>query len=45
MNYRLIVHYEDTGVVAIQQRSYFREIETIDYYGDVGQWGGADWDK
>ena len=69
MNYRLIVRYEDTGVVTIQQfadlntietitdyldnavengarlayeiqqRSYFRGIETIDYCGDVGQWG------
>lgn len=64
MNYRLIVRYEDTGVVTIQQfadlrtiytiigyldntvengarltyeiqqRSYFRGIETIDHYGD-----------
>lgn len=75
MNYRLIVHYEDTGVVTIQQfadlntietitgyldnaaengarlayeiqqQSYFRGIETIDYYGNVGQWGDTDWDK
>lgn len=67
MNYRLIVHYEDTGVVTIQQfadlrtistitgyldnatkngarlayeiqqRSYFRGIETIGHYGDVGR--------
>lgn len=67
MNYRLIVRYEDTGVVTIQQfadldtintiigylltatesgarlayevqqRSYVRGIETIDYYGDVGR--------
>lgn len=69
MNYRLIVRYENTGAVTIQQfadldtietitdyldnaiengaqlayeiqqRSYFRGIETIDYYGNVGQWG------
>lgn len=75
MNYRLIVHYEDTGVVTIQQfadldtiktitnylynaaengarlayeiqqRSYFRGIETIDYYGDVGRWKNDNWDK
>ena len=74
MNYRLIVRYEDTGIVNIQQfadldtintitnylltatengarlayevqrRSYFRGIETIDYYGDVGQWENANWD-
>ena len=75
MNYRLIVRYENTGTVTIQQfadldtietitdyldnaiengarlayeiqqRSYFRGIETIDYYGNVGQWGDTDWDK
>lgn len=75
MNYRLIVHYEDTGVVTIQQfadlntiktitnylynatesgarlayeiqqRSYFRGIETIDYYGDVGRWKNDNWDE
>lgn len=28
----------------IQQRSYFRGIETIDYCGDVGQWKNANWD-
>lgn len=28
----------------IQQRSYFRGIETIDYYGDVGRWKDTDWD-
>ena len=74
MNYRLIVRYEDTGIVTsqqfadlrtistvtsyldnaiengarlayeIQQRSYFRGIETIDYCGDVGQWKDTDWD-
>ena len=74
MNYRLIVRYEDTGVVTIQQfadlrttstitdyldnaiengarlayeiqqRSYFRGIETIDYCGDVGRWKDTDWD-
>lgn len=68
MNYRLIVRYEDTGVVTIQQfadlrtistitdyldnatengarlayeiqqRSYFRGIETTGHYGDVGRW-------
>lgn len=68
MNYRLIVRYEDTGVVTIQQfadlrtistitdyldnatengarlayeiqqRSYFRGIETIGHYSDVGRW-------
>lgn len=75
MNYRLIVHYEDTGVVTIQhfadlrtiytiigyldntvengaqlayeiqQRSYFRGIETIYYYGDVGRWKNDNWDE
>ena len=75
MNYRLIVRYENTGAVTIQQfadldtietitgyldnaiengarlayeiqqRSYFRGIETIDYYGNVGQWGDTDWEK
>lgn len=75
MNYRLIVHYEDTGVVTIQQfadlhtiyiiigyldntiengarltyeiqqRSYFRGIETIDHYGDVGRWKNDNWDE
>lgn len=74
MNYRLIVRYEDTGVVTIQQfadldtidtitgyldnttengarlayevqqRNYFRGIETIDYYGNVGEWSKANWD-
>lgn len=74
MNYRLIVRYENTGVVTIQQfadlctistitsyldnarengaqlayeiqqRSYFRGIETIDYCGDVGQWKNTSWD-
>lgn len=74
MNYRLIVRYEGTGIVTIQQfadldtietitgyldnamengaqlayeiqqRSYFRGIETIDYCGDVGQWKNANWD-
>lgn len=74
MNYRLIVRYDDTGVVTIQQfadldtietitgyldnamengaqlayeiqqRSYFRGIETIDYCGDVGQWKNTNWD-
>lgn len=74
MNYRLIVRYENTDVVTIQQfadlrtistitsyldnarengsqlayeiqqRSYFRGIETIDYYGDVGRWKDTDWD-
>lgn len=74
MNYRLIVRYEDTGIVTIQrfadldtietitgyldnamengarlayeiqQRSYFRGIETIDYCGDVGQWKNTNWD-
>lgn len=73
MNYRLIVHYEDTGIITIQyfadldtintitgyldnatengaqlayeiqQRSYFRGIETIGYYGDVGQWEDTNW--
>ena len=28
----------------IQQRSYFRGIETIDYCGDVGRWKDTDWD-
>lgn len=28
----------------IQQRSYFRGIETIDYCGDVGQWKNTSWD-
>lgn len=28
----------------IQQRSYFRGIETIDYCGDVGQRKNANWD-
>ena len=28
----------------IQQRSYFRGIETIDYCGDVGQWKNTNWD-
>lgn len=28
----------------IQQRSYFRGIETIDYHGDVGQWKNTNWD-
>ena len=28
----------------IQQRSYFRGIETIDYYGDVGRWKNTNWD-
>lgn len=75
MNYRLIVRYEDTGVVTIQQfadlntietitdylnnaaengarptyeiqqRSYFRGIETIDHYGDVGRWKNDNWDE
>lgn len=45
MNYRLIVHYEDTGVVTIQQRGYFRGIETIDHYGDVGRWKNDNWDE
>lgn len=75
MNYRLIVHYANTGVVTIQQfadlntiktitdylnnaaengarlayeiqqRSYFRGIETIDYYGDVGRWENDNWDE
>lgn len=75
MNYRLIVRYEDTGVVTIQQfadldtiktitnylynaiesgarlayeiqhRSYFRGIENIDYYGDVGRWKNDNWDE
>ena len=74
MNYRLIVRYENTGAVTIQQfadldtietiagyldnarengarlayeiqqRSYFRGIETIDYYGDVGRWKNTNWD-
>lgn len=74
MNYRLIVRYENTGVVTIhqfadldtietitsyldnamengarlayeiQQRSYFRGIETLDYCGDVGRWKDTDWD-
>lgn len=74
MNYRLIVHYEDTGIITIQQfadldaidtitnyldnatengarlayevqqRSYFRGIETIDYYGNVGRLGKINWD-
>lgn len=44
MNYRLIVRYEDTGIVTIQQRSYFRGTETIDYCGDVGQRKNANWD-
>lgn len=74
MNYRLIVRYENTGVVTIQQfadlctistvtsyldnarengsqlayeiqqRSYFRGIETIDYCGDVGRWKNTNWD-
>lgn len=74
MNYRLIVHYEDTGVTTIQQfedlrtvstitgyldnamkngarlayeiqqRSYFRGIETLDYCGDVGRWENTNWD-
>ena len=74
MNYRLIVRYENTGAVTIQQfadldtietitsyldnarengaqlayeiqqRSYFRGIETIDYCGDVGQWKNTNWD-
>ena len=73
MNYRLIVRYENTGVVTIQQfadlcaistitsyldnarengsqlayeiqqRSYFRGIEAIDYCGDVGQWKNTSW--
>lgn len=73
MNYRLIVRYENTGVVTIQQfadlctistitsyldnarengsqlayeiqqRSYFRGIETIDYCEDVGQWKNTSW--
>lgn len=29
----------------IQQRSYFRGIETIDYYGDVGRWKNDNWDE
>lgn len=75
MNYCLIVRYENTGVVTIQQfadldtiktitnylynaiengarlayeiqqRSYFRGIETIDYYGDVGRWKNDNWDE
>lgn len=28
----------------IQQRSYFRGIETIDCCGDVGRWKNTDWD-
>ena len=28
----------------IQQRSYFRGIEAIDYCGDVGRWKDTDWD-
>ena len=28
----------------IQQRSYFRGIETIDYYGDIGRWENTNWD-
>lgn len=74
MTYRLIVRYNDTGVVTIQQfadldttetitgyldnaiengarlayeiqqRSYFRGIETIGYCGDVGQWENTSWD-
>ena len=28
----------------IQQRSYFRGIETIGYYGDVGRWENTNWD-
>lgn len=74
MNYRLIVRYENTNIVniqqfadlriistitgyldnarengarlayEIQQRSYFRGVETIDYCGDVGQWKNTDWD-
>lgn len=74
MNYRLIVHYEDTGVATIQQfadlrtistitgyldnamengarlayeiqqRSYFRGIETLDCCGNVGRWKNTNWD-
>lgn len=56
MNYRLIVRYENTGYLdnaiengarlayEIQQRSYFRGIETIDYCGDVGRWKNTNWD-
>lgn len=28
----------------IQQRSYFRGIETIGYCGDISQWRDTDWD-
>ena len=28
----------------IQQRSYFRGIETLDYCGDVGRWKNTNWD-
>lgn len=74
MSYRLIVHYEDTGITTIQQfadlrtastitgyldnarengarlayeiqqRSYFRGIETLDCCGDVGRWKNTNWD-
>ncbi len=73
MNYRLIVRYEDTGIITVQefadldtidtiinyldnavensarlafevqQKSSFKGIETIDYYGDMGQLGEINW--
>lgn len=41
MNYRLIVHYEDTGVVTIQQFADLRTIYTIIGYLDNTVENGA----
>lgn len=41
MNYRLIVHYEDTGVVTIQQSADLRTIYTIIGYLDNTVENGA----
>lgn len=41
MNYRLIVRYEDTGVVTIQQFADLDTIETITDYLDNATENGA----
>ena len=41
MNYRLIVHYEDTGVVTIQQFADLRTISTITGYLDNATESGS----
>lgn len=41
MNYRLIVHYEDTGVITIQQFADLRTVSTITGYLDNAIENGA----